>query len=269
MDVAWSEFGVLYAGALLGAACLTPYALRLLKTSAKPGRISPATAAVAGFFQNAILFAIVVFGGLIASRAIGLGAPYVAAFAGGAEPPRPFAAAMIAGLGSGVAAGLFLSAIDLAMLPRIPALLSLARKSSLFENFSASFYGGINEELLTRFLGVSGTVWLIGRAMRAKAPSDVAVWTAIVTMAVLFAVGHLPATRAVTGKITGLILARALALNGPIAILCGWLFWRYGVETAVVAHFSADVVYHVGGTALLHANDRRRLLDWLPPPQDQ
>ncbi|HUZ13902.1 MAG TPA: CPBP family intramembrane glutamic endopeptidase, partial [Caulobacteraceae bacterium] len=127
---------------------------------------------------------------------------------------------------------------------------------------------GINEEILTRLLGVSGLVWLIGLVDRAKPAPDWAVWAAILAMAVLFGLGHLPATKAVAGKITGLILLRALALNGPIAILCGWLFWHYGIEAAIVAHFSADIVYHVGGTALLQANDKHRFMRWFPPPSN-
>ena len=266
MRVSWGEFGVLYAGALAGAACLTPYVLRLIASSTRPIKVSPAVAAAAGFAQNAVLFALVVFAGLLAAHAVGLGAPYVAALTGGPAPARPLAQAIWAGLAGGVAAGLFLTVADLIMLPRLPALLELARKSTLFENFTACFYGGINEELLTRLLGVSGIVWLIGLASRSRPPSDAAVWVAIVVMAVLFALGHLPAAKAVAGRITPLILFRTLALNGPVAILCGWLFWRYGIEAAMVAHFSADIVYHVGGTALLQANDRRRFLSWFPVP---
>lgn len=70
--------------------------------------------------------------------------------------------------------------------------------------------------------------------------------------------GHLPATKAVVGTISRLILLRTLLLNAPIAVLCGWLFWRYGIEAAMLAHFTADIAYHVGGTTLLRASYLRR-----------
>jgi membrane protease YdiL (CAAX protease family) len=76
-------------------------------------------------------------------------------------------------------------------------------------------------------------------------------WIAIAVMAVLVGLGHLPATKRLAGRITPLLLTRALLLNGVIGILCGWLFWRSGLEAAVLAHFSADIVYHVGGTVLI------------------
>ena len=135
-----------------------------------------------------------------------------------------------------------------------------------WENFTASFYGGLNEELLFRLLGLSATAWLLSRVWASGGPTDTALWVANMIMAVLFGLGHLPAARAVMGSITPLLVGRALALNTPIALICGWLFWRFGIEAAIVAHFTADLVYHVGGTLLLRANDRFGILPWLPLP---
>jgi hypothetical protein len=56
-------------------------------------------------------------------------------------------------------------------------------------------------------------------------------------------------------------------LNTPVAVVCGWLFWRVGIEAAIVAHFMVDIVYHVIGTALLRLNDRVRFLAWIPRPE--
>ena len=68
---------------------------------------------------------------------------------------------------------------------------------------------------------------------------------------------YLEAAVAANGSMPALalMLARTLLLNAPIGLLCGWLFWRYGLEAAIVAHFSADIVYPVGGTILLRLID--------------
>jgi hypothetical protein len=34
-------------------------------------------------------------------------------------------------------------------------------------------------------------------------------------------------------------------LNGIGGIVFGWLYWRNGLESAMTAHFSADIVVHV------------------------
>jgi hypothetical protein len=254
----WRDFAVLYVAALVGAIALAPFSVRLIQQSQRPLKASPRTLMLAAFAQNMVLFAVVVAVGLVAAGAVGVGGL-----------GRMSAPALAWALGLGGAAGLALLVADLALLPRIPALLELARKSSLLESFLASFYGGANEELLTRLLGVSAVAWLVWQPWRAWAarPADWMFWTAIGVMALVFALGHLPATRLVAGRLTPLVVARALGLNIPVAILCGWLFWRFGIVAAMLAHFATDIVYHVGGTALLRASDRRGLFRWIPPPR--
>jgi hypothetical protein len=262
----WKTFAVLYAASLIGALALIPYTLRLVKASKKPVKASPRTIAIAGFAQNAVLFALVTAGGLWVARTVGVkAAPDVDAWlAGGLSAHAVHGLECAAVLGAGL--GLVLLVLDLALLPRLPALLDLSRKSSLFENFAASFYGGVNEELLTRLLGVSGVAWLFGLVWRGPSghPSEAAFWAAIAVMAVLFGLGHLPAARAVAGRLTPLIVLRSLVLNAVVAVPCGWLFWRRGIEAAIVVHFTVDIVYHVFGTALLKLNDRARFLPWFP-----
>src|SRR4051812_30325774 len=91
MPALWGQFGTLYAAALLGAVAILPYTLRLLRASGGASKVSPKTLAIAGVAQNAVLFSVVVLVGLLASRAVGLGAPYVASLVSGLPAPRPFA----------------------------------------------------------------------------------------------------------------------------------------------------------------------------------
>ena len=166
-----------------------------------------------------------------------------------------------AAIGLGVLGGLALLFADMLFLPHWPeALLDAARKTSLWENFTSSFYGGINEEFLMRLFGLSILAWLLARIWRTPVglPTNAVLWAANAVMAIVFGLGHLPTLKNLLGRITPLMLTRTLLLNAPIGLLCGWLFWTYGIEAAVVAHFSADIVYHVGGTSLLRINDQRR-----------
>lgn len=263
--MAWAKFAMLYAGALLGAVAVAPYSLRLIEQSGRS--ISAGRFVLFVLAQNAVLFCVVIALGLLVARAVGLGAPYIDAALGGPAPGHSPREMLVWSLWLGGAGGAFLLAIDLALIPQLPALLALARKTSLWENFTASFYGGLNEELLFRLLGLSGMAWLLSCAWQTPSgrPTDAALWSANVIMAALFGLGHLPATMAIAGSITPLLIGRTLILNMPIALICGWLFWRFGIEAAIVAHFTADIVYHVGGTLLLRANDQFGILPWFPP----
>jgi len=112
--------------------------------------------------------------------------------------------------------------------------------------FLASFYGGIGEEVMMRLFLMTVLVWLSFKLVKTAdgKPTRAGVWLAIIITAVMFGVGHLPVTAAMTA-ITPLILARALLLNGIGGIVFGWLYWKKGLESAIVAHFSADIVLHV------------------------
>jgi Type II CAAX prenyl endopeptidase Rce1-like len=253
----WLEFSILFAASLVGSAAVLPYGLRLLPKD-KPLKMSISKLVLLSFLQGAVIFAIVTGVGLFAAHAIGLGAPYVEASLAGSGSAQALMPMLQVALIFGVLAGIILLVGDLLFLPYWPkALVDTARKTTLWENFAASFYGGINEEILVRLLGLSALAWLFSRVWHTSAgqPTDTVFWAANVLMAILFGIGHLPALKNLLGRIPPLMLARSLLLNAPMGLICGWLFWTYGIEAAIVAHFSADIVYHVFGTVVL----RRKL----------
>jgi len=89
-------------------------------------------------------------------------------------------------------------------------------------------------------------VWVSYKIKRTEEgkPTNVGVWLAIIITAVLFGIGHLPITAALT-TITPSVVARAILLNGIAGIAFGWLYWKKGLESAMISHFSADIVLYV------------------------
>ena len=69
-------------------------------------------------------------------------------------------------------------------------------------------------------------------------------WLAIVLAAIIFGIGHLPAVLAITTPTT-LLIARIIILNAIGGIIFGWLYWKKGLESAMISHFSADIVLHI------------------------
>ncbi len=110
----------------------------------------------------------------------------------------------------------------------------------------ASFYGGINEEILLRLFMMSVLAWL-GKFISHTAdgrPTTAVFWIANVLAAVLFGLGHLPATSMLL-PLTPLVITRAIVLNGLLGIAFGYLYMKHGLESAMISHFSADIVLHV------------------------
>jgi membrane protease YdiL (CAAX protease family) len=151
-----------------------------------------------------------------------------------------------------VASGLFIGFLILTLdkfifAPHLPAAFTeTATQISLWKRFLACFYGGITEELLMRWFLLSGTFWLLSRFWTngEGAAAVGAFWIANIIVALLFGLGHLPATAALA-KLSPLLISRALILNGAGGIVFGVIFWKYGLFAAMVSHFSADIVLHV------------------------
>lgn len=259
----WTEFAILFAAALIGDLAVLPYVLQLVRAASrrtgKPLKMSVPKLLIIAFLQTAILLGIAIVVGLLTAHSIGLGAPYLeAALAGNAVGPA-FLQILAAAIALGALGGAVLTFLDLILLPHLPAsLLDTARGISLWQNFIASFYGGLAEEFLMRLCGFSLLAWLLSRIWSTPQglPTDAVFWIANIVVSVLFGIGHMPALRNVVDKVTPLLIARALVLNGIVGLLYGWLYWQHGLEAAVVAHFATDIVFHVGGTLLLRLNDR-------------
>jgi membrane protease YdiL (CAAX protease family) len=124
--------------------------------------------------------------------------------------------------------------------------LAQTAQPAAWKGFLASFYGGIVEEILLRLFLMSLFAWLgsfISKTAEGK-PTRTAFWIANILAAILFGLGHLPAT-AMLMPLTPFVIARAIVLNGLAGITFGYLYQSRGLESAMIAHFSADIVLHV------------------------
>lgn len=74
--------------------------------------------------------------------------------------------------------------------------------------------------------------------------SNTLFWLANLLAALLFGVSHLLPVMGIM-DITTALVAYALVLNGVLGLSFGWFFRRYGLEAAMVAHFTVDLVLHV------------------------
>lgn len=108
-------------------------------------------------------------------------------------------------------------------------------------------YGGITEEIMMRWGIMNLALFLLVRLSGAGDgnPSTFVVWIAIIVSALVFAAGHLPAAFAGGLRNRSFIL-RTLGLNFVAGLLFGWLFWKWNLETAMIAHAG----FHVGGALL-------------------
>ena len=153
----------------------------------------------------------------------------------------------------GIAVGILLLIIIIPAAPYLPGLPFVsAARAPLWKRFAVCFYGGIDEEVLTRLFLLTVFAWLGTKVLPQRKPqlSGATFWVANIVVAILFGLGHLPSASLVM-RITPTVVVLAIVLNGVAAIPFGYLYWKRGLESAMIAHFCADFVIYVIGPAFL------------------
>jgi hypothetical protein len=112
-------------------------------------------------------------------------------------------------------------------------------------------YGGIAEELLMRWGLMSLLVWGTWRLASSREPVPAwCFWAGAAGAALLFALGHLPVLLIAYPDPSSALLAAVLAGNAAPGLVFGWLFWRRGIEAAMIAHALAHL-FAVGAALLV------------------
>jgi membrane protease YdiL (CAAX protease family) len=104
-------------------------------------------------------------------------------------------------------------------------------------------YGGITEEILMRFGFMTLAVWVVFKVR--KNLHAVTYWIAIVAAALLFALGHLPIVFTLAGTPSPGLISYIMLGNGVAGVAFGWLYWKKGLEAAMIGHIFAHVAMMV------------------------
>ena len=249
----WKVFFALWIAAIVSTLAVLPYALTLQASVIEKvaAQVPMGVIITAQVIQSIVLFGVATSIGLLLAKRIGLGAPLLERFFAGEEIAsrvKPFLVPVIL---FGVLGGLFIFGLDkFVFMPMLKTELLQGGADSVhttpWQGFLASFYGGVGEEILLRLFLMSLLAWL-GKFISHTAdgrPTAGVLWTANILTAVLFGLGHLPATAAIM-TITPLVVVRAIVLNGLVGVGFGYFYSKYGLESAMLSHFSADIILHV------------------------
>ena len=253
----WKIFWILLAACVFGVIAILPYSLALQSSALAQAKLPMPLPLLISIqvVQNAVLFAIAILIGLAAANRVGLGLPILEAKLNGDQIREKIKPMILPSIIIGVVASSIVVAIDVyGFSPALRAELGNKAQAlnlqtaqpAAWKGLLASFYGGINEEVLLRLCAMSVLVWLgkfISKTSDGK-PTTAVIWIANILAAVLFGLGHLPATSMLL-PLTPLVVTRAIVLNGLVGVCTGYLYAKYGLESAMLSHFSADIVLHV------------------------
>lgn len=237
-QINWSLFTRLLVTCLVATFFVLPYTVAISPTIA--AILTPIVIA-AQIVQSGILFAISIYVGLRLTKKVGFKLPIL-------EGKNPFAHVreiLPISLWMGFLGGVLILLFSILFGSLSLTFLRVEMSIALWKRALASFYGGVAEEVLFRLFLMTVLVWVSTKVARTKNgyPTTIGIWISIVVTTVLFGLGHLGITGGVTA-ITDVVILRAVLLNGISVIFC-WLYWKKGLESAMIAHFTADIIIHV------------------------
>lgn len=200
--------------------------------------------------QSLILMAIAAAVGTLLAPRVGLGAPFFESLVAG-EPLWPalepmLVPALVVGIGGAL---LFVAAYYWVFRPRldretVEAMEGLRNGLGIWGRV---LYGGIAEEVLTRWGLMTLLVWLgsllVPNPSGAGSAAPAIVWTAIVISGILFGLGHAPSYLAAGCRKTPMFFAAMVCLNLWASLIFGWLYWQYGLLAAMIGHALFHLVW--------------------------
>ncbi len=215
-------------------------------TSGTPLPMSPWLIKLVGLIQPTILVAVATLVGVLLAEKVRLSAPGFEAVARGAS----FFAALGTQIISGLAGGLIgAAAVVLSWVLTRPALpAEFVARAEQFNRLmpipTRLLYGGVTEEVLLRWGLLTLLAWAAWRGLQRGQgkPRTSYLVGAIVISSIVFGLGHLPIAVGLGFRITLPIGLYIVTANSMFGLIAGYLYWRKGLEAAIIAH----MITHVG-----------------------
>ncbi len=208
-------------------------------------KITPALK-VLSLIQPSVLLGLAVLIGVALAPKLGLSAPVAEAIAARLPIASKLKPQVLPGIIGGALGAIFVVVCSLIFRPFLsPEIIErIGKFAELVPMTTRLLYGGITEELLLRWGFMTLVVWLGWRFLqkRKNTPTKTLVVGSILLSALVFAVGHLPVAFMLIPEANAAIVAFVITGNSAFGLICGYLYWRKGLEAAIIAHMVGHIV---------------------------
>jgi len=236
----WKMFFVLLGLTMISIICVFPYILsvqgELLSKIGQPIEII----FFAQLIQSLILFSVAIFFGLFFAKKFNFKLPLIQAVLEKKDYRETLKSILGTSIFSGIIVAIAIYVLDMLFTMQGVVISTHQNYAPIWQKLLASVYGGVAEEILMRLFFMMLFVWVSVKLFKQIEPSKINIMISIFLAAIIFGLGHLPITASIT-TITPIVVTRAIVLNGIGGVGFGWLFWKKGLESAIIAHFTADI----------------------------
>ncbi len=208
---------------------------------------------VVSLIQPSLLLAIGVVVGVYLTPQVGLTAPVFEAFANGESVASKITPQILPGFIGGIVGGLAIVATSAIFIPLLPD--GAADRISEFGRFvpllMRLLYGGVTEEILLRWGFMTLLVWLGWRVFQKErsGPSSSMFVAAILLSSIMFGIGHLPIAFLLFPEPAPSLIGFVIVANSIFGLIAGTLYWKRGLESAMIAHVVAHLVLFTASKA--------------------
>ncbi|MEE9378711.1 MAG: CPBP family intramembrane glutamic endopeptidase [Candidatus Lokiarchaeia archaeon] len=140
----------------------------------------------------------------------------------------------------GIISGGLIVLLSFIFLPFLPEKFIELQEKFKLSIITRFLYGGITEEILVRFGALSFIAWISYKIIGKKI--DTIYWIAILLTSIIFGLGHFPIVFNMIENPPTLLLIYILLGNGVGGVLFGWLYWKKGLESAIIAHITTHLI---------------------------
>lgn len=261
----WRLLILLCALSIPAALAIIPYSLALSAGSLENPNPQPGVSPQALFWINLVMVSLVSLAqtvffnwpltalGMLAAKPLGLGAPVFSALLYQRPLPAGWKKGLLTGILTGILGGCLLLLLGeyvfgpLMESDLIASGVNLDIQFSALDGLLASFGAAVNEEIVLRLFLLSVIAWVGVKIFRQTSGLGflAILWAANLGSTLVFGLVHISNLLILDMPLTLVVVCSTVFMNGMIGLLFGWLYWKHGLESAMLAHFFVDIVLKV------------------------
>lgn len=244
----WFRVIILSILGFVGVLSTIPLIPKLIQISGQQVHLSLAVIYIISTVQSSALVIAMVFLGAWASPKVNLRTPYIDSYLNNSLSKIKYKETLLAALLGGVLGGVLLIGWYKMFIPILPAEFIQNAKGFSLPVYTKLLYGGITEEILIRFGLMSFFTWVLFRVTQ-KSTSVIGAHNyvlAILFSSLLFGVGHLPVANILSPVVTANLVFYIILGNSIFGVIAGYLYWKRGLEAAIISHMVAHLVMIIG-----------------------
>ncbi len=151
---------------------------------------------------------------------------------------------LIISLGGGLFSGLLITLTILVFQSFLPLEYLQMGNYFYLNTMSRILFGGITEEIIARFGLMTGIIWLLYNFSKSLKPGIY--WVSIAIAAIIFSILQLSLGLTANEELPLAVFIYILLTSVVGGIVFGWLYWKKGLEVAILGHIITHFVLLLG-----------------------